>query len=168
MFATGNGIAKVHGVEENYAGIEWDPRAEPVYPVDFDELRDEVAEWLEAAPRKRSTNGARRKATPSDNGHETTPCPQPVELILYVSSHSLHSAAAIRTVKQVLSRFQRSRVKLTVRDLTEDPTLGAADSVAFTPTLVRRSPLPRTFILGHLSNPALLLDLLADCEETEN
>jgi hypothetical protein len=33
--------------------------------------------------------------------------------------------------------------------------------VAFTPTLVKRSPGPRTFILGHISNPELVLDLLA-------
>ena len=39
-----------------------------------------------------------------------------------------------------------------------------ADSVAFTPTLVRKTPGPRTFILGHITNPQLVLELLADCE----
>ena len=85
--------------------------------------------------------------------------------ILYVSSHSPHSAAAIRAIKKVLSRFERSKVRLTVVDLNEDPESGAEDRVAFTPTLVQRSPAPRTFILGHMSNPNLLLDLLAECED---
>jgi len=55
-------------------------------------------------------------------------------------------------------------VKLTVHDLSKDPSRGIADSVAFTPTLVRKTPGPRTFILGHITNPQLVLELLADCE----
>ena len=155
-------------MEENYAGIDWNSWTEPVFPAGFDQFPDEVAEWLDTAPARRSPNGAKRKAKPSDGQGHIRARPEPVELILYVSSHSVHCAAAIRTVKQVVSRFDRSRVRLTVRDLTENPALGAADNVAFTPTLVRRNPQPRTFILGHLSNPAVLLDLLADCEEKDN
>jgi hypothetical protein len=47
--------------------------------------------------------------------------------------------------------------------LSANPEAGTADSVAFTPTLVRRTPGPRTFILGHITNPEVLLELLADC-----
>lgn len=32
--------------------------------------------------------------------------------------------------------------------------------ITFTPTLVKRSPGPRTFILDHMSNPDLLLEML--------
>ena len=35
-------------------------------------------------------------------------------------------------------------------------------------TLVRRTAGPRTFILGHITNPELLLELLADCETNQN
>ena len=90
-------------------------------------------------------------------------CPEPVELILYVSSQSPRSFAAVRNIKKVLQRFNSSRVKLTVCDLSQNPEGGIADAVAFTPTLVRRTPGPRTFILGHITNPELLLELLADC-----
>ena len=154
-------------MEENYAGIDGNSWTEPVFPAGLDEFPDDVAEWLDAAPARRSSNGA-KKAKPPDRHDHIRARPEPVELILYVSSHSLHCAAAIRTVKQVVSRFERSRVRLTVRDLTQNPALGAADNVAFTPTLVRKDPQSRTFILGHLSNPAVLLDLLADCEEKDN
>ncbi len=42
--------------------------------------------------------------------------------------------------------------------------MGEQDSIAFTPTLVKRSPGPRTFILGHISNPEVLVELLEGCE----
>ena len=147
-------------------GIE--PWVDPCVPIDIDELAERIEDSLGAASSKGRRPPSSAKPEVAEDGHEAKPCPEPVELILYVSAHSTHSAAAVRTVKQVLTRFQRSRVRLTVRDLTDDPTLGAADNVAFTPTLVRRSPSPRTFILGHLSNPAVLIDLLADCEEDES
>jgi hypothetical protein len=42
--------------------------------------------------------------------------------------------------------------------------MGAADSIAFTPTLVKRSPGPRTYILGHITNPDVLIELLEGCD----
>ena len=132
-------------------------------PAGLDTSLTDLDLWL--ARRSRRDNAPPPSQASSEDGDGDLPCPEPVELILYVSSHSPHSAAAIRTIKKVLSRFERSRVRLTVKNLTEDPASGADDNVAFTPTLVRRSPSPRTFILGHMSNPNLLLDLLAECED---
>jgi KaiB-like protein len=136
----------------------------PCQPLDVDDLIERVETAFEAAPSKRRRGTPSKSPAADPNDGNTEPCPEPVELILYVSSHSTYSAAAIRTIKKVLSRFERSKVRLTVRDLREDPTCGAEDGVAFTPTLVRRT-MPRTFILGHMSNPNLLLDLLAECED---
>jgi KaiB-like protein len=133
-------------------------------PLKVDEIAGDLEGWL-AARRPRRPDVPSSAAAPATDGNGTGASSEPVELILYVSSHSPHCAAAIRTVKKVLSRFERSKVRLTVRDLREDPTGGIEDNVAFTPTLVRRSPTPRTFILGHMSNPNLLLDLLAECED---
>ena len=116
------------------------------------------------------TGGTRRKRpgassrTGSGTNGDQPDCPEPVELILYVSSQSPRSHAAVRNIKQVLERFHASRVKLTVCDLAVNPNAGIEDSVAFTPTLVRKTPGPRTFILGHITNPELVLELLADCE----
>jgi hypothetical protein len=84
-----------------------------------------------------------------------------------VSSRSARSFAAVRNIKRVLKRFNSSRVKLTVCDLAQDPARGIEDSVSFTPTLVRKTPGPRTFILGHVTNPELVLELLADCDAEE-
>jgi len=140
-------------------------------PFDLDELIERVRQRMEGTgPRRRraSMPPALRGGSMDGDGAGATDCPDPVELILYVSSQSPRSYAAVKSIKKVLARFNASRVKLTVCDLSENPHAGAEDSIAFTPTLVRRSPGPRTFILGHITSPELLLELLADCDAEMN
>ena len=137
-------------------------------PFDLDELIEKVRYRVEGdGPRRRRSPAMRRDEGDSGNG-EGPECPDPVELILYVSSESARSYAAVKNIRKVLKRFKSSRVKLTVHDLARDPSRGIEDSVAFTPTLVRKSPGPRTFILGHVTNPDLLMELLADCDAEDS
>jgi CheY-like chemotaxis protein len=135
-------------------------------PFDLDDLVDRVRRRMEGdrGPRRRRITAGPfvRQGDGSGDGHSA--CPEPVELILYVSSKSPRSFAALKNIKSVLTRFESSRVKLTVHDLSENPSAGIEDSVTFTPTLVRKTPGPRTFIIGHITNPELLLELLADCD----
>lgn len=138
-------------------------------PFDLDELVERVRRRLTGdRPTPRKNDSAQKPVSrrPGDPGDPQHDCPDPIELILYVSPHSPRSATAIANVKAVLSRFHSSRVSLTICDLSKDPNGGTADGVAFTPTLVKRSPGPRTFILGHLTNPQLLLELLEGCDES--
>jgi CheY-like chemotaxis protein len=136
-------------------------------PFDLDDLIERVRYRLEGqGPRRSRTAVASPNGDKGDRGGRTPDCPDPVELILYVSAESPRSFAAVKNVKKILERFNASRVRLTVCDLSKNPTGGAADSVAFTPTLVRRAPGPRTFILGHITNPDILIELLADCDES--
>ena len=142
-----------------------DVRGYEVIPKPFD-LED-----LVATVRRHLSGGASRRpklpfTTPllSGNGRNTGgDGKEPIELVLYVSAHSPRSAHAIRNIKSVLSRFESARVKLTICDLAANPHQGLADSVAFTPTLVKRSPGPRTFILGHITNPEILVEILEAC-----
>jgi DNA-binding response OmpR family regulator len=135
-------------------------------PFDLDELVERVRYRVEGEGPRRRRSALRPDGRPENGGGPE--CPDPVELILYVSSQSARSHAALRNIRNVLKRFKSSRVKLTVCDLAIDPAGGIEDSVAFTPTLVRRTPGPRTFILGHVTNPDLLMELLADCETEES
>jgi DNA-binding response OmpR family regulator len=136
-------------------------------PFDLDDLIERVRYRLEGqGPRRPRAAVASPNGDKRDGGGRTPDCPDPVELILYVSTESPRSLAAVKNVKKILERFNASRVRLTVCDLSGNPTGGAADSVAFTPTLVRRTPGPRTFILGHITNPDILIELLADCEDS--
>lgn len=86
-----------------------------------------------------------------------------VELTLYISSASPASVQAKRHLERVLEQFNRSQVKLTICDLVRDPLAGEADRIAFTPTLVKRYPEPRMWVLGNLREPEILTDLLRVC-----
>jgi hypothetical protein len=50
-----------------------------------------------------------------------------------------------------------------VLDLARAPERAEHDNVVFTPTLVKRQPAPRAWILGDLSDPAVVTDLLYMC-----
>ena len=86
-----------------------------------------------------------------------------VELILYVSSESSVSMQAKRNLERLLDRFDTSQVKCSVCDLVRDPLAGEDDRVAFTPTLVKRFPEPRVWVLGNLRDPDVLIDMLRVC-----
>jgi DNA-binding response OmpR family regulator len=137
-------------------------------PFDLDDLVERIRYRLEGdGPRRRRTPspGNGRKAGHGGSEHS----PAPVELILYVNSRSPQSLAAVKTVEKVLARLPSSRVKLSVHDLSVDPSPGIQASETITPgTLVRRTAGPRTFIMGHIRNPELLLEMLADCETDQN
>ena len=143
--------AEVHGVEVI-------PK-----PFDLDELVERIRRKLEDSTRPNSRR-RRKPAPPRSTSNGDDGCPDPIEMILYVSAHSPHSLAALENIQQVLTRYKSSRIKLTIHDLSSD-TQGSADGIAFTPPLAEKSPGPRTFILGHITNPELLLELLESCEE---
>lgn len=135
-------------------------------PFDLDDLVERVRRRVEGDVRRPPAPKApRRPVRGNGDGREDDDRRfrhrEPVELILYVSMHSPRSAAAIRNIKKALAGYSTTKVKLTICDLSSDPSKGAGDAIAFTPTLVKRSPGPRTFILGHISSPELVLDLLA-------
>lgn len=83
-----------------------------------------------------------------------------VELVLYVSSTSPASMQARRNLEQVLARFESSQIKFSVCDLVKDPMAGAADRVAFTPTLVKHFPEPRVWVIGNFRDQEVIADLL--------
>lgn len=86
-----------------------------------------------------------------------------VELVLYVSPASPSSLQARRNMERLLERFDASQVKFTICDLGRDPLAGEADRVAFTPTLVKRFPEPRMWVLGNLRESEILADMLRVC-----
>lgn len=133
-------------------------------PFDLDDLVSRVKQRLDGGPR-RQLRAQNEHPSRDDSGNGHPECPEPVELILYVRAHSTKSAAAIADIKRMLSRLDSQRVRLTIWDLSQNPTAGEADSVAVTPALVNRSPGPRTFILSHITNSDVIVDLLHACGE---
>ena len=83
-----------------------------------------------------------------------------IELILYTREGSETCRRALSTIHRVLEKYNKAQVSLTVCDLAETPDGGDEDSVIYTPTLVKRGPGPRTWIVGNLDQDDFLIDLL--------
>lgn len=96
---------------------------------------------------------------PAADDREPRAVHQRLELVLYISSRSAASAEAVRNLQAFLSSVDPAHVKCSIVDLVEQPLAGDADRIAFTPTLVRQYPGPRTWIVGTLRDPAVLDNL---------
>jgi two-component system, cell cycle response regulator CpdR len=136
-------------------------------PFDLDELVERVRYRLE---RDRSPRRRRPDTAPGDGSHGNASGggptgPGPVELILYVSGDSPKADAAVATMRKVLERFNSPKVVLTVYPLPESANCVVADAAAQTSVPARQNAsAARTLILGHITNPELLLELIEDRE----
>lgn len=101
----------------------------------------------------------RLRGLPPPRSQEEAAPASVLELVLYVTTHSLASARALQVVRSLVPETTLD-VRLTVCDLAVQPEAGEADNVVFTPTLVKRQPSPRTWILGDLSRPETVGELL--------
>ena len=120
-------------------------------PVELDQLLEQVRRLLAASASSRSESPMDADRTAPDHK---------VELILYISSASPASIQARRNLERLLARFDSTQIKFSVCDLGRDPLAGEADRIAFTPTLVKRYPEPRMWVLGNLRESQILADLL--------
>ena len=120
-------------------------------PIELDQFLGQVRRVLVAA--------ASSQGEPSMQS-VTAPSEYKVELVLYISSASPASIQACRNLERLLDGFDRTQIKFSICDLGRDPLAGEADRIAFTPTLVKRYPEPRMWVLGNLRESQILADLL--------
>lgn len=124
-------------------------------PIDLDHFLEQVRQVLASArPSEGAVDGDGE--SPPRHSHR-------VELVLYVSPSSPACAQARRNLESVLAAFDPAQIKYSVCDLVRDPMAGEPDGVAFTPTLVKRYPSPRTWVLGNLRETEVVGDLLRAC-----
>jgi hypothetical protein len=69
-------------------------------------------------------------------------------------------------MEEVLAEFDASQVRYEVCDLLRHAASAERDRVVFTPTLVKRAPAPRSWILGDLTDDEVVRDLLGMCGVT--
>jgi hypothetical protein len=132
----------------------------PLFDIDLEAFLDHVSD-LAGETRRRTASHSRQLLTPRAAAHDRHKPSEPkVELVLYTSRESDKSQRAIRAVEEVLNHYDRSQVRLTMCDLSARPEEGEADSVVFTPTLVKQGPGPKTAIIGNLDGGEVLRDLL--------
>ena len=125
-------------------------------PVNFDEFLPQIRAIL-------TQNVGRGVQQPADAAMRTPPTAAAVDLVLYVSPHSHPCRRAVRVMRELLSRYDDRQVVFKVCDMDRDPGRAASDRVLFTPTLVKRSPAPQMWVLGDISQPEVVIDLLLMC-----
>ncbi|HEX8434542.1 circadian clock KaiB family protein [Archangium sp.] len=121
----------------------------------MDNLVAQVVKLLGAPlPRVQESSGDRPAARPEGARVRTA-------LVLYTAGRSPASMRALRQMKTLLAGYEPSQVDFKVVDLAEGrPASAEEDRILLTPTLVQRSPLPRTWVVGDLEDTTLVSDLL--------
>jgi len=117
-------------------------------PIDLDRFLEQVRRILNMS------DGASRASSRPGN------TPARIELVLYVSAASPASMQAQGNMARVLADFNRDEVAYSICDLQQNPETAEFDRVVFTPTLVKRHPAPRLWIIGDLRDGDVVADLL--------
>jgi CheY-like chemotaxis protein len=129
-------------------------------PLDLEKFLHQVRRIFESMPA-----AVRLPARPSPAAQAPAPADpgERVELTLYISPNSPPSLKARRNMEKLLEDFRVAQIGFEVLDLGRAPERAERDHVVFTPTLVKRQPEPRAWIVGDLSDPAVVTDLLHMC-----
>jgi CheY-like chemotaxis protein len=152
------GEAKHEGLLDETATLVMSGLPEPVgvrqdqlirKPLDLSRLIRQVHTVIGPAP---------PRARPAE-----APAEQPVDLALYLTLPWPSSLKAKRNLDKLLSALAPGSFQLTVYDLAKDPARAETDGIVFSPTLVKRSPAPRAWVMGDLSDRRVLANLLLMC-----
>jgi two-component system OmpR family response regulator len=132
-------------------------------PVELEPFLDRMANIVAHTQKRRGAAGryspAARSREPGRDGHRS-PKREKIDLVLYTSRASEKCQKAVRTIRAVLDQYDNAEVSFSIFDLSDGPPPADEDAVVFTPTLVKRAPGPKTWIIGNLNQPDLLIDLL--------
>jgi CheY-like chemotaxis protein len=123
-------------------------------PLDLDRFLELVGRMLDEC----ETEADRDGSGASGGGSSAR-----IELVLYTSPWSPASVQAKKNLERLLPQLDTSMVELSICDLGSQPEAGERDGVAFTPTLVRRYPEPRMWVLGNLREVEMVKDFLRAC-----
>lgn len=128
-------------------------------PLDLDEFLRQVHDVL--APLRQEELERAKQEVQHSVSDAAAGSPR-IELVLYISTSSPSSLKALRNLNALLDGYDKSAVRLTICDLSRDPDrMAEEDRIAFTPTLVKRAPGPKVWILGDLDEAEIVGDLLA-------
>jgi len=125
-------------------------------PLDVDRFLQRLAQLLEPAA------AAKVRQAQSELGRSTLASGRgpALHLTLYVSPDSPASLRAVRNLKTLLEREPDLPIELGICDITAHASQAAADRISLTPTLVKKGPGPRAWIVGTLDDLQPVLDLL--------
>ncbi len=73
-------------------------------------------------------------------------------LQLYVSGMSPKSMEAIENIKKICSELMQDSFQLEIIDLYKHPELASEQQIIFSPSLIKRNPLPKKTLVGTFSD----------------
>ena len=73
-------------------------------------------------------------------------------LQLYVSGMSPRSMEAIENINKICSEFLEDSFQLEIIDLYKHPEVASEQQIIFSPSLIKRRPLPKKTIVGTFSD----------------
>jgi len=73
-------------------------------------------------------------------------------LELYVSGMSPRSMEALKNIKRICEEHLSDAYTLEVFDIYKNPELAAEHHIIFSPSLIKRLPLPKITLIGNLSD----------------
>lgn len=87
-------------------------------------------------------------------------------LKLYVSGMSRKSMEAIENIKLLCDEHFKGSFELEIIDIYKNPKLASEQHIVFSPSLLKKLPLPQKTLVGTLSNTKKVLNALGITLET--
>jgi circadian clock protein KaiB len=81
-------------------------------------------------------------------------------LQLYVSGMSARSMEAIRNIKQLCDEHLKDAFELEIVDIYKNPESAAEQHIVFSPSLIKKLPLPKKTLIGTMSDKAKVIKAL--------
>jgi CheY-like chemotaxis protein len=125
-------------------------------PFDVRAFLDQIAALVKGRHHEAAVPGPREDLRSGAGGSRA-------HFVLYVSPNSPASARALRIFHDLLAAVPPARVSFETCDVSKAPDRAEADRVVFTPTLVKVSPEPRAWVVGDLTNPGIVGEILTMC-----
>jgi len=161
---TGGGKTMLAGLYSRAGAMRGEPDDIRVFhkPLDLDFFFNRMDDIVALTKRRRALSRPRSPAPHRGDAGDQAPRPKAVkiDLVLYMSAASDKCARALKAIQSVLKEYRTDQISFTVRDLSTSRGDPPDDPIVFAPTLVKRGPGPRTWIIGNLDQPELLADLL--------
>jgi circadian clock protein KaiB len=83
-----------------------------------------------------------------------------IVLQLYVSGMSEKSMAAIENIQRIFGEMPSHTFHLEIIDIYKNPKAAAESHIVFSPSLVKRYPLPKKIMIGTLADTAKVIQAL--------
>jgi CheY-like chemotaxis protein len=125
-------------------------------PVDFKRFLPQLRILL--APGDDNTR--RPTGEEATSAMRTTPAEIRIEFVLYVTPDSIPCHRAKAVMRDILEDYDANFIDFRIYQLDRHLKAAQRDRILFTPTLVKRWPDPKVWILGDLTQRAVVIDLL--------